>query len=73
MNTEKMIFNRNEPVFGQAIEQPSQELIKNTLGLHNASLEDALKYGGELTRQAIGSMNLTMSRKYITVDTRFTC
>jgi len=70
VNTEKMMFNRNEPVFGKAIEQPSQELIKNTLGLHNASLEDALKYGGELTRQAIGSMNLTMSRKYITVDTK---
>ncbi|MDA2738417.1 hypothetical protein PDQ75_25010 [Bacillus cereus group sp. Bc015] len=68
--TEQMLFNRNEPIFGKAIEQPSQELIKNTLGLHNASLEDALKYGGELTRQAIGSMNLTFSKKYITVDTK---
>jgi len=63
-------FNRNKPIFGKAIEQPSQELIKNTLGLHNASLEDALKYGGELTRQAIGAMNLTFSKKYITVDTK---
>ncbi|MDZ4632257.1 hypothetical protein ORN01_25205 [Bacillus cereus] len=70
MNTETMIFNRNEPVFGQGFEQPSQELIKNTLGLHNASLEDALKYGGDLTRQAIGSMDLTMTKKYITVDTK---
>lgn len=65
-----MKFNRNKPIFGQPIEQPSQELIKNTLGLHNASLEDALKYGGDLTRQAIGAMNLTFSKKYITVDTK---
>ncbi|PKR83515.1 hypothetical protein [Heyndrickxia camelliae] len=65
-----MLFNRNEPVFGKPIEQPSQELVKNTLGLHNASLEDALKYGGDLTRAAIGSMNLTMKKKYIIVDTK---
>ncbi|WP_369523788.1 hypothetical protein [Bacillus altitudinis] len=70
LETTKIMFNRNEPVFGKGFEQPSQELIKNTLGLHNASLVDAVKYGGELTRQAIGSMNLTMSKKYITVDTK---
>lgn len=68
--TEKMLFNRTSPVFGKSFEQPSQELIKNTLGLHNASLDDALKYGGELTRQAIGAMDLTFSKKYITVDTK---
>lgn len=65
-----MKFNRNKPQFGKAIEQPSQELVKNTLGLHNASLDDALKYGGELTRAALGAMNLTMSKKYIVVDTK---
>lgn len=65
-----MLFNRNTLTFGKAIEQPSQELIKNTLGLHNASLEDALKYGGELTRSAIGAMNLTMKKKHIIVDTK---
>lgn len=65
-----MLFNRNEPIFGKAIEQPSQELIKNTLSLHNASLEDALKYGGELTRAAIGAMDLTMGKKYVVVDTK---
>jgi hypothetical protein len=65
-----VIFNRNKPIFGNSIEQPSQELVKNTLGLHNASLEDALKYGGDLTRAALGSMNLTMKKKYIIVDTK---
>lgn len=65
-----MIFNRNEVEIGKTIEQPSEELIKNTLGLHNASLEDALKYGGDLTRAAIGAMNLTFSKKYIVVDTK---
>lgn len=65
-----MLFNRNNLTYGNPIEQPSQELIKNTLGLHNASLEDALKYGGDLTRAAIGAMNLTMSKKYIVVDTK---
>lgn len=67
---ETMVFNRTEPILGKSFKQPSQELIKNTLGLHNASLEDALKYGGELTRQAIGAMNLTFTKKYITVDTK---
>ncbi|MEY8748961.1 hypothetical protein [Alkalicoccobacillus gibsonii] len=66
-----MIFNRNyEYDFGGTIEQPSQELIKNTLGLHNASLDDALKYGGELTRAAIGAMDLSFTKKHIIVDTK---
>src|SRR5699024_10819373 len=63
-------FNRNKPLIGRTIEQPSQELIKNTLGLHNASLDDAIKYGGELTRAAIGAMDLTFSKKNIIVDTK---
>lgn len=65
-----MLFNRSNPAFGKAIEQPSEELVKNTLGLHNASLEDALKYGGELTRAAIGAMNLQLTKKNIIVDTK---
>ncbi|MDF3254979.1 hypothetical protein [Bacillus velezensis] len=66
----KMTFNRNPITFGKTVEQPSQELIKNTPALHNASLEDALKFGGELTRQAIGTMDLTFSKKHIIVDTK---
>lgn len=65
-------FNRNPIIIGGSIEQPSQELIKNTLGLWNASLEDAVKYGGDLTRAALSAMNLRGDRKYIVVDTRVT-
>lgn len=70
MKTQKMLFNRNTPELGGTITQPSEELIKNTVALHNASLEDALKYGGELTKQAISSMNLTFTKKHIIVDTK---
>src|SRR5690349_9046790 len=65
-----MLFNRNIPTIGKTIEQPSEELVKNTLGLHNASLEDALKYGGDLTRAAIGAMNIQGTKKHIVVDTK---
>ncbi|WP_079516574.1 hypothetical protein [Rossellomorea marisflavi] len=65
-----MKFNRNEVIKSGTIAQPSEELVKNTLGLHNASLEDALKYGGELTREAIGAMRLGFDKKYIVVDTK---
>lgn len=44
--------------------------MRNTLGLVNASLEDALRFGGELTRAAIGAMELRHDRKYIVVDTK---
>lgn len=63
-------FNRNEIKLGGTIEQPSTETIKNTLGLWGASLEDALKYGGDLTRDALGVMDLKFDRKYIVVDTK---
>lgn len=65
-----VFFNRNPLVVGKSIEQPSQELVKNTLGLWNCSVEDALKYGGDLTRAAIGAMNLQNKHKYIVVDTK---
>lgn len=65
-----MRFNRNEVKFGKSIEQPPVDEIKNTFGLWNASLDDALRYGGELTRVAIGAMDLKFDRKYIVVDTK---
>lgn len=52
------------------IEQPPENEIKNTFGLWNASLDDAVRYGGELTRQAIQAMNLRHDRKNIIVDTK---
>lgn len=63
-------FNQNQLQFGKTIEQPDQKLIRNTLGLVNASLDDALKYGGEITREAIGAMNLQHDRKNIIVDVK---
>lgn len=72
METTKFLFNR-KPInvgYARAIEQPDIDTLKNTPALWNASLEDALKYGGELTKAAIGSMNLRFDRKYIVVDTK---
>lgn len=67
---DRLLFNRNPIVLGNRIEQPSEELVRNTLGLFNASIEDAVKYGGELTRAALGAMNLRNDRRYIVVDTK---
>ena len=65
-----MIFNRHPLTFGNRIEQPSQELIRNTLGLVNASVEDALRYGGDITREAIGAMELRNDHRYVIVDVK---
>ncbi len=59
----KKLFNRNGAKFGKTIEQPSMEEVKNTPALWNASVEDALKYGGDLTRSAISALNLKHDRK----------
>lgn len=63
-------FNRNPRRILGSIEQPSQELVRNTLGLVNASVEDAIRYGGELTRAAISAMHLRNDRKNIIVDVK---
>lgn len=52
------------------IEQPSQELIKNTPSLWQADLDTAIRYGGELTRAALGAMDFIDDKKYIVVDTK---
>jgi hypothetical protein len=65
-----LYFNRDPVVVGKSIEQPTQELVKNTLGLWNVSPEDALKYGGDLTRAAMGAINLRNDHKYVVVDTK---
>ena len=65
----KVVFGCT-PTYTGSIEQPSAELVKNTLGLWNASVEDCLKFGGDLTRSAIGAMNLRNDRKYIVVDVK---
>lgn len=65
-----MKFNRNPLKFGKSLEPPTQELVRNTLGLVNASAEDAIRYGGELTRAAMSIMELRNDRKYVVVDTK---
>ncbi len=66
----KVLFNRNPIVFGEKIEVPSQELIRNTIGLFRASMEDAIKFGGELTRECLQKIKLKNNRKYVLVDVK---
>lgn len=72
-NNEKMtevLFNRNPLVIGDSIEQPPTNELKNTFGLWNASLDDAVRYGGEITRLALRAMNIRHDRKHVIVDTK---
>ena len=66
----KILFNRTPFKLGNIIEKPLDIEIENTPTLRQASLDTALRFGGTLTRKAIGAMNLTNSRKYIVVDTK---
>jgi hypothetical protein len=70
MNLTEVLFNRNPVVRVDSIEQPSQLEIKNTFSLWNGSYDDAIRYGGELTREALRKMNLRHDRKNIIVDTK---
>ncbi len=70
MNLINVKFNRNPLYFGKSMEQPSITDVKNTFSLWNASLDDAIKYGGEVTRAALQTMNLRHDRKYIIVDSK---
>jgi hypothetical protein len=68
--TTKVLFNRNPLVIGGSIEQPPTNELKNTFGLWNASLDDAVRYGGEITRLALRAMNIRHDRKHVIVDTK---
>lgn len=65
-----MLFNRNPVKVGNSITPPSQDAIENTFNLRQVSLEDAMRYGGSITREAIGAMNFRGDRKNIIVDTK---
>lgn len=65
-----MLFQRNPLAYAGEIEQPDANEIKATPSLFNSSLEDALMYGGDLTRAALGAMNLRGDKKHIIVDTK---
>ncbi len=64
------IFNLNPPRVGESIPVYSQDTIENTLNLRQVSLEDAARYGGPLTRAALGAMKFKEDRNYIVVDTK---
>lgn len=66
----KFRFNTTEPRVGRGIENPPDDEIRNTPGLFQASLDDALKYGGELTRAALSAFDLHGDREYVVVDTK---
>jgi hypothetical protein len=66
----EVLFNRTLPKIGESIEEPSQELIETSLNLRQVSLEDAVRYGGPITRAALGAMKFHGDRKYIIVDTK---
>ncbi len=66
----KIKFNRNPIWFGTKAEVPSQSEIKTTPGLYNASLDDAVKFGGDVVRQALRAVNVRNDRKYVAVDVK---
>lgn len=68
--TSQYTFNQTPLTIGRSIEQPPEQLVKNTLGLWNASAEDALRYGGDITRAALSAMNLRNDRKNVVVDVK---
>lgn len=65
-----MKFNRRPVIKGDSIEQPEISEVKNSLSLFRASLEDAVRYGGDITRAALSKMVLVGDRKNIVVDTK---
>ena len=65
-----VLFNRNHLIKGKSIERPSDLETKNTFSLWNASYDDAIRYGGEITRAALRAMNLHHDRKNIIIDTK---
>lgn len=66
----KIEFNRNPLFTAGHIEDPSDDVIKSTPALWNCDLDTAIKYGGELTRAALGAMNIRGDRKNVIVDTK---
>jgi hypothetical protein len=63
-------FNLTPPIKGGSMATPSQDAIENSLNLRQVSLEDAARYGGSVTRSALGLLNLRGDRKHVVVDTK---
>lgn len=69
-HTRSVWFSTSSLIYGDTIEQPSADEVKSTPSLWNASLDDAIKYGGDLTRAALGAMSFIGDKDYIIVDTK---
>lgn len=66
-----MLFNRNKITYGALLkESPTQSVIASTPALIGASLDDAVRYGGELTRAALAAFDIQHDRKYVLVDSK---
>lgn len=63
-------FNTTPVVKGRSMPTPSQDAIENSLNLRQVSLEDAARYGGSITRNALGLLDLAGDRKHVIVDTK---
>lgn len=68
--TDSWEFNRNPLQLGVQLEDPDGDTIKTTPSLWNASLDDAARFGGELTRHMLQACPIVGDRKYVTVDTK---
>lgn len=66
----QVLFNRNKLRYGKAIGQPTHDDVRNTFGLFRASVEDALRYGGDVVREAIHACDIRNDRKYVVVDVK---
>jgi hypothetical protein len=65
-----LTFSAEPVVKGRSICDPDNRTIKLTPSLWNADLDDAVRFGGELTREALAVVPLVGDRKYVTVDTK---
>lgn len=69
-NKVNVLFNRNPLVFAGRMEEPPVSELKTTFSLWNASYDDAVRYGGDITREALRAMNIRHDRKNVIVDTK---
>lgn len=68
----QMRFNRNPIIVadGHLGYAAPNDLVKATPALWQADLDTAIRYGGDLTRDALSAMNIRGDRRYVVVDTK---
>jgi hypothetical protein len=66
----KYLFNRQKVTPGKSVTPPSEAAIKATPGLWHADLDDAIRYGGDVTRHVLAHMNLRGDRRHVIVDVK---